>query len=330
VRIDVGNLCGKLDTAGLLASSKAPASQGDIDKLSIRLGNVDLSLLLRWCSNLTRFLPASIVIGVCGWLIISALAVVVARAMGWAVIRSPLDRDLMEIHFAWNLIGILFATVLIHEAAHLVAASYCGLKQVRGNFYLYILIMPMVALKLRGLYTLSSRQRFAVWGAGVFANFTTASLALLLLQWGRPAWAPILHNVIAVNWVTGITNLFPFLPTDGYYMLATLLRQMNIRVRAFAALGTLMNLRSARPALLVVLYASANVFLLVMIIFKNIRSLIDGALTNHPAVYIKAGVILVGLAFVIRTIWRSGRAAEASVLPATASSEASSRQGNCI
>jgi Zn-dependent protease len=329
VRMDVSDLCGKLDTAGLLTSSNThPVSKGDIDKLSIQLGNADLSWLLRWCTRLGRFLPAGVVVALFGLTIVSALAVLVARAAAWMTGHSPVHQDLVEIHLAWNLIGILLGTIIIHEAAHLVAASYFGLKQVHGKFYLYIMVIPMVALKLRGFYTLPARGRFAVWGAGVFTNFTAASVAVLLLQWGPVSWAPILHNVVAVNWLLGITNLFPFLPTDGYYMLATLLRQMNIRVRAFAALGTLMNLRSVRPALLVILYASANVFLLAMIIFNNIRRLITGALTHHPAVYVKAAVILVGLAFILRTIWKSGRTDQSRSAPAATSGDRSPLQGN--
>lgn len=319
VSMNVGDLCRKLDNAGLLTSSHLPRKQGDIDKLSIRLGNFNLSVLLRWGSRVARFVPGKFLAVLCGLLIISALAILAARFLG-VVVRSPLHAPLTEIHFAWQLIAIVFVGLFIHESAHLLAASYAGLKEARGNFYLYAVVLPMVALKLRGFYTLSSRWRVVVWGAGVFANFSVASLALLLLQWGPPGWATILHNVIAVNWLMGITSLFPFLPTDGYFILATLLRQMNIRVRALAALGTLLNLRGARPTLLVALYAMANVLLLAKIIFNNVTRFISGALTHRPEIYVKALVILVGLVFVIRTIWKSGRSVETrSVSPATSS-----------
>ena len=322
VRMDVADLCRKLDAAGLLTSSKPAAKQGDIDKLSIRLGNVDISMVFRCFSKVTSVIPGWIVIGLCGLSVIGALALLAAMTIGLAVARSPMQGDLTAIHFAWSLAGVLLGTVVIHESAHLIAASYAGLNRGRVNFYLYMLVIPMVGLKVRGLYTLSPWRRFAVWSAGVFANFTAAALAVLLLQWGPAHWAPALLNIAAVNWFVGIVNLFPFLPTDGYYMLATLLRQMNIRVRAFAALASLLNRRRTRPALLVALYATANIFLLAMICLNNVRRLIHGVLTNHPDIYVRAAVILVGLILIIRTIWKSGHTGECHTVPATTSPEA--------
>jgi Zn-dependent protease len=307
VRLDVTQLREKLDAAGLLTSSDPAQSEGDVDKLSIRLGSFDLSAVLRGGHHIARLVPP--LAGFCLLLILAALSLLALKITGLFTLRAAIQAGLTELHFSWDLIAIARGTLFIHEGAHLLAGSYFGLKRARGKLMLVGMVLPMMALKLRGFCTLSARRRFAVWGAGVFVNFAAASAGLLLLQWGPPAWAPVLRNIIAVNWLVGVLNLFPFLPTDGYYMMGTLLRQINVRMRAIAMIGALLNWRGVRPPLSVALYALVTLLLVARAVFNNVRHLIAGALAHHPEIYIKSAVVLILLGFLFRTVWKTSRPA---------------------
>jgi Zn-dependent protease len=115
--------------------------------------------------------------------------------------------------FAW--IALIFASVLVHELGHALAARRFG---ARASIRLY---------GLGGLTTHSTlpqkRQRLLVALAGSAAGFLPALLALALQRLLPPAAAPVLQPIFLVNFAWGVINLLPVPPLDGGHVLEELL-----------------------------------------------------------------------------------------------------------
>lgn len=126
---------------------------------------------------------------------------------------------------------LIMASIIAHELSHAYAAVLFGLSPRRVRLALYFGVIPFIYLRLGGLYTLRPGQRIVVWLAGIYANIVIASLgvATIYSQMCGHAWAPVLGAVAYANYVIAILNLFPFMPTDGYYVFATLCRTYNVR-----------------------------------------------------------------------------------------------------
>jgi putative peptide zinc metalloprotease protein len=309
VRFDVAAFCGKLEGAGLLsASGKTPGRLEEIGKYSFDLGRAGVPLLLRAFRAVARYVPLRVLVAACGVPIIAALATIVALA-GRHEPRASLHA-LISIQLAWSLPIVAICSLVLHEAAHLLVAAYCGLTngRVRGQIYT---VIPQVSLKLAGFCTLSPRKRLAIWSAGVYANLTAAAVALLAIAWGPAGWSGtvgsgVTHNIVAVNWLLVVMNLFPFLPTDGYYMLMTLLRKVNVRTQAIAVMGLLLNWRRARPSIVVVVYVAASLVLLGTALYSSVRNTIHGALAHDTAAALRSLAVVLVLGIVVRAIWKKG------------------------
>jgi Zn-dependent protease len=151
---------------------------------------------------------------------------------------------------AWALVGILFATVLLHELGHCL-----GARLVHGDAH-EILLWP-----LGGLATLELPQRarahFVAVAAGPATNlliFLTAGLLLGFVADVRPPWDPqwnpcridatgaikltdwegnavhvanagvvLLARIFWLNWILFLLNLLPGFPLDGGRLLQCLL-----------------------------------------------------------------------------------------------------------
>jgi len=129
------------------------------------------------------------------------------------------------------LLGLSFA---MHECAHAAIAASFGLRPrcIEGGFYLGFL--PTFYLRIGGLYRLPPRQRVAVWIAGSAINILTGLLCNVTAQ-SFPAMSWLSHLAF-LNFSIGVFNLVPLLPTDGYFILSTLVGQTNLRSRGWEAL----------------------------------------------------------------------------------------------
>lgn len=263
VRLNVPGLCKKLDDAGLLASGAGGA--GDVTRMSAVL--VDTTLP-QWAIA-TAFIPRAlsraafwIAAGVCIW------AAGVLSAHGTA--RLPGATPF--VHATTFLMALLICAVSIaaHEVAHIWAATFFGLRTVRMKVLLYLGFVPLVAVKFKGLYTLPRTHRLIVWSAGIYANVTIAALAMLLIRASAlPAGlAAAAESIVLVNVFMAAFNLCPFLPTDGYFIACTLLRQFNVRTRAYYTLRDIARLTRAReisPWVVTYLIATVAVFAFVVL-----------------------------------------------------------------
>lgn len=145
---------------------------------------------------------------------------------------------------AFAMAGILFASILVHELGHAVAARSCGLS-------------PHISLHMMGGTTafagegkLSRGRDIIVSLAGPFAGFCVGILAFLLLRIYLPAEAtqvegyeptPFVLALSAVAWINlvwGALNLLPVIPLDGGRVLAAAMGPQRIKLAATLSMIT--------------------------------------------------------------------------------------------
>ncbi len=270
VRVNVSGLCEKLDEAGLLTS--AGERPGDVTRLSAAF--VDTTLP-RWALA-TAAIPRAVTVAVgvaaaavCLW---AAGLVVVQGVPRLAPGALPGSRGAAFL----TALVVYVSAIGVHELAHVWAATFSGLRSVRLKVLLYLGFLPLVAVKFRGLYTLPREGRLLVWGAGIFANLTLAALVTIVRSAGvlPEPYVPVADTILLVNGLVALFNLCPFLPTDGYYIACTLLRQFNVRTRAYFTLADLVRLKRGRAlSPWVVIYLVATIAVLAAVLVRAFGTL---------------------------------------------------------
>jgi putative peptide zinc metalloprotease protein len=146
-------------------------------------------------------------------------------------------------------------SLLAHELAHGFTATWLGLPPRQFAAVAYLALMPIFFLRIPGIYTLSPGQRIQVWISGVWINLTIASTALIVTQ---TTTMPVLYKQVLTglavsNGLIVAWNLIPFLPTDGYFIMCTLLKKPNVRPRAWQEFSRWIRLR-VKPSPMLLLY----------------------------------------------------------------------------
>ena len=133
---------------------------------------------------------------------------------------------------------IMGISMFIHEISHGVVAYKYGLIPKQLVISLYLCITPIVYLKIPGIYTVNPKTRIKIWSAGIVSNLFLASLSIIIYNIiGQFGASEIISKLFLlsfyVNFVLIISNLFPLLPLDGYFILSTLMKKPNLRKQSF-------------------------------------------------------------------------------------------------
>lgn len=233
-QMDVGHLARLAGSAGLLAgpSNGPQASRSQFDRLAVTLFQVPLKRTSHWIANNARSLPAV-------WL--SAQVALALAAVAVIVLLPPHTQSGAVPLGAVTLACAL--SLLAHEASHYFMALDKGITPTSLSVAIYAGVMPVVYVRLPGVFRLPSADRLRVWIAGCVCN---AVIALASNAFGRVSglgpesgvfWTYLEHWNIALI----IVSLVPFLPTDGYFILSTILRTENLRSRAYRVAGAMLN-----------------------------------------------------------------------------------------
>ncbi len=231
LHVDVRGLFERLASAGLAHGAETPTI-GELEKLSVKV------LTARVAGLFSAFQPS---IEILFRALIAVSLVLVAWAM-WIVWTTPEHifqwRQLLSYRgsrfLGFGLFGVLMVLgSALHECAHGVTALRFGLVPQELRMRLYLGFIPVVFLRIPGLYTIPVKQRLAVFSAGIVANLVLAASSLLL--WASGAWpsarAMTLKFFLA-NILMATQNLIPVLPTDGYLIASSLLGKVNVRTAA--------------------------------------------------------------------------------------------------
>jgi len=305
LELDVLALHRKFRQAGLL-SEPAGEQGGDIQEMSATFLRLPIDRLLRWFHRLSALAGPLAYFG--GGLIVTAVVLLLQCPSLLHLMAQPVAPDMSRLGSAGLAVLVAVFSIVVHELSHCFAASQRGILTGTARLQLYLGIIPIVGLRLPGLYTLPPRSRLAVWSAGVFANLSIAAAALLVMQTLGPGSAP-LELAAAINWLLVVFNLMPLLPTDGYFILCTLAKDSNVRVRAWRWVRRPFHRGGKRPSLFVLAYIISTVWLL----FSTLRHLALRIVNAgaHNARW-QSGFSLILLALFLVTLWRTFRQVEES------------------
>lgn len=252
-RFDVAELYRKLAEAGLVAGSSYIS---DLNRLSVTWLEVRISRLFpswRSWSLFSHLLSAAMILSVMVAGVVWLAAPVVVSGT-W----NPSDAEL-----AVAMLAGVSVSILVHEVGHALAAWAEGLTPDLVRLLGYLGVIPYIILRIPGLYTICPAGRLRVWLAGPLASMSLASVCYLASSNQMfPLFVRVwLDHMVAANLMLAIVNCCPLLPTDGYFVVATLLRQSNWRIRSWRELSNCIRERR-RPQVLLFLYALGSSILL--------------------------------------------------------------------
>lgn len=169
------------------------------------------------------FAPASVALG--------ALVVGMATASVWLAAPMPAEHSaswwqLAVFVWLFNVVSIL------HECGHGVALHFYG-GGAREIGICFILGWPCWYCDITESYVLPrKRQRMAVLLAGPFVQAVACGLIVLVGLTVAPEATAVRRSAMLLG-AFSIVNLFPLVPSDGYYLLAELVDMPNLRTYAW-------------------------------------------------------------------------------------------------
>ncbi|MEA2484704.1 MAG: putative peptide zinc metalloprotease protein [Thermoleophilaceae bacterium] len=126
------------------------------------------------------------------------------------------------------------ALAAVHEAAHALTMSSFG-RRVGTAGIKVVLIFPYAFVDTSDAWFEPRRRRIAVSAAGPVSDFSLGGLfALLALCLPAGTLRDVFFQLALAGYIGGVFNLNPFLPRDGYQIVADLLRQPQLKARANA------------------------------------------------------------------------------------------------
>jgi multidrug resistance efflux pump len=231
----------QLRAQGLLeghAPPPAPARRVRGSALYLRFNAFDPDRLLdRMLPWVRPFFTPQFVVGSAA-LVLWATATVVTE---WGAIL----RDLAGL---WSFQNLLLAWVLVltvtaaHEFAHALTCKHFG-GRVREIGFMLIYFQPAFYCNISDAWLFPQRsRRLWVTAAGAYFELFLWGLATLIWRVVEPGtWVSGLALIVmATSAFKQFFNLNPLIKLDGYYLLSDLLEVPNLRQRAFAYLGGLL------------------------------------------------------------------------------------------
>lgn len=305
-RVDVAGLHRSLRDAGLIVGA---TRTGELRRLGLHLFDIPVERLLARCATLVRsaWLPL-----ICSTALILVCGAIAASLEARQIVSLALGRIVLAPALLYSLAVLAYAgTILWHELFHAIAALRFGLTPSRLSVIGYLVVIPMFAIRIPGIYLISPAKRICVWIAGIWGSLTLASAAALALQVAPLAlpWRQFLARLALANGIIAAFNLIPFLPTDGYFILSTAARQPNIRLRAWRELKQLFRI-PRKANLFLLAYIVLSGVCMALLLARNVLRLYWLAHHSAAAFAIVAVLICFGLwrALAARKVFWTGRA----------------------
>ena len=234
-KINVQELVKILEKAALLEEiDEKKVERGEFDILSLNLVKYEL---LRYENIFKRLKvlvnPFKVIV-----IILSAIALLYGNILSHIKNLNIFELSNNHIFIFVATLIIMGISMFIHEISHGVVAYKYGLIPKQLVISLYLCITPIVYLKIPGIYTVNPKTRIKIWSAGIVSNLFLASLSIIIYNiMGQFGASEIISKLFLlsfyVNFVLIISNLFPLLPLDGYFILSTLMKKPNLRKQSF-------------------------------------------------------------------------------------------------
>jgi putative peptide zinc metalloprotease protein len=246
-----------------------PAKKGfnELDIFMIDLFSISLDRFCGTFAFLSRHLRT----------IVTLMALIVIALLGLLHLSS-IDKD-----FSFSLapllsnpITIVFyvmvstISVILHELSHIVVAYRYGVIPKNLTVALYAYITPMFYVRLNGIYMIEPMKRIAIWAAGSLMNFFIAFICFSLIGFTTGLLNLFVVTGLVCNLILGVTSLLPIFITDGYYILATILKTPNLRKNSFSQSFKLLKGNFNKESLIYVVYCVVFVGLIIYFLVLQI------------------------------------------------------------
>ena len=167
---------------------------------------------------------------------------------GFWLLFGNLSHFEVELSAVWKLGSLvtlvlsLFILVSVHEFAHAVLCRLYG-GEVREIGFMLMYFQPCFYCDLSDAWLFPRKsQRLAVSLAGPYMQLML--LAVSVIVWQLTVPGTFVNNLAwmltTVNWLIFLFNFNPLIKLDGYYILSDWLDVPNLRRKAFAYLGNLL------------------------------------------------------------------------------------------
>ncbi|MFO0975564.1 MAG: hypothetical protein U0996_04160 [Planctomycetaceae bacterium] len=165
---------------------------------------------------------------ICMMVSFGVLLVLVSR-LGSFVSSLPSPTEFFGPSNALLLLAAFVSVKLLHEAGHMLMASYYRVECHEAGF-MFLLFTPVMYTDVSDASRLPSRQRAAVAAAGIVVELMIASLAFLIWMFAAPGIIrSLMANVVCICTVgTVLFNGNPLLRYDGYFVLSDLTSISNL------------------------------------------------------------------------------------------------------
>ena len=246
---------------------------GDMSRVSLRLLELNIERFFRnavWIRRLYPQLACLPFLAITGAITTLFYSGVNFLHLALPKVWRPIGAEQWIAVFA----GILLS-ILLHEGAHAVTATRYGLVPSRIRLLGYLGFIPYLVLSIPGLYTVPPKARLKIWGAGPLGSLMAASVAQIGAALVGPTGFPhlCLSTLAQVNLLFAIWNLCPLVPTDGYFILCTLVRSHNLRFHAWSAIADVFRLRR-RPSMVLIIFGILSVGLLAILWQRNVSRIL--------------------------------------------------------
>jgi Zn-dependent protease len=307
--LDVVALGKILDRAGLLADTdRSDSEEEGFHRTSIGLFVVSLTPITTRLTKAPCWVWPTCAIGGMAAILAATAYVALSWARLWELVQRYSGQWTAGSNIA-AMLGLLTASFVIHESAHAVAAARYGLAARELRFALYLGFIPTFYVKVGGLYTVTPLIRAKIWSAGIFANLSLGSFAVLASLALRGHGQAFALWVACLNITIGLINLCPFLPTDGYFILSSLSGNYNLRKRGLRDLKNLLTGRSAPKSKLTAAFGSMFVLAVSLLAVRQLISIVSGLHRSEWRAGVGAAVMAASVCVLIARsqLWRRRR-----------------------
>lgn len=230
--VDVKMLFNRLKSVGLIEGFAADKVNGEVSIVGIEL----ISIELPDTSKIVKKISKAMLVA---WKVVFFLSVVALILGIFTRYNNFLEtkRSLFTVGNS-HVIGLFwlafffFLTSLFHELSHWCVAVNYGIRPDKLKITLYSGILPIIYVKINGLYTLDRKKRVKVMAAGMLTNTLISIISIAIVLWADfpKSISDVIIKITLANGYMVITNLMPFSITDGYFIFTWLFGLSNLRI----------------------------------------------------------------------------------------------------
>jgi putative peptide zinc metalloprotease protein len=270
--VDVKKLFNLLKSVGFIEGFKSDRVNGEVSIVGLELVSISFPDTTKSIKKIAKVLLIT-------WksiFLISVVALILGiftKYHSFLEIRRSLFTvgDSHVVGLFW-LAGFFFLTSLFHELSHWCIAVNYGIRPDKLKITLYSGILPIIYVKINGLYTLNRKERIKVMSAGMLTNALIFIISITVVLWidFPKNVSDVIIKIALANGYMVVTNLMPFSITDGYFIFTWLFGVSNLRINLIKSLKEKSKNKSYKLNKISIIYLTISLGLFVFAICSTI------------------------------------------------------------